>query len=104
MSQTEVERRHDEAEAHIRATVMNELCEVMQRAGLPPMAVLRLAAQAIGTIYREMAAAHSGIDPCPCGWRPHPVADVEMLGMALMTACERHRGGDLRLMRAAGSA
>ncbi len=104
MSQTEVERRHDEAEAHIRATVMNEICEIMHRAGLPPMAALRLAARSVGTIYREMAAAHSGIDPCPRGWRPHPATDVEMLGMALMTACEGHKSGDLRLMRAAGNA
>lgn len=104
MSQTEVERRHDEAEAHIRATVMNEICEIMHRAGLPPMAVLRLEARSVGTIYREMAAAHSDIDPCPCGWRPHPATDVEMLGMALMTACEGHKSGDLRLMRAAGNA
>ncbi len=104
MSQTEVERRHDEAEAHIRATVMNEICEIMHRAGLPPMAALRLAARSVGTVYREMAAAHSGIDPCPRGWRPHPATDVEMLGMALMTACEGHKSGDLRLMRAAGNA
>lgn len=100
----EIERRQDEAEAHIRATVMNELCEVMHRAGLPPMAVLRLAARSIGTIYREMANAHSGVDPCPCGWRPHPASDIELLGMALMTACEQRRADDLRLMQVAGSA
>lgn len=100
----EIERRHDEAEAHIRATVMNELCEVMRRAGLSPMAVLRLAARSIGTIYREMAEAHSGMDPCSCGWRPHPASDVELLGMALMTACEQRRAADLRLMRVADNA
>jgi len=104
VTQTEIERRHDEAEAHIHATVMNELCEVMHRSGLPPMAVLRLAARSIGAIYREMADAHSGIEPCPCGWRPYPATDIELLGMALMTACERRRTNDLRLMRIAGTA
>jgi hypothetical protein len=100
----DIERRHDDAEAHIRATVINELCDVMHRTNLPPMAVLRLAARSIGTIYREMADAHAGIDPCPCGWRPHPATDVELLGMALMTAGEQPRRADLRLMRIAGSA
>lgn len=104
MSEMEIERRQNEAEAHIRATVMNELCEVMHKVGLPPMAVLHLAARSIGTIYREMADAHSGIDPCPCGWRPHPATDVEVLGMALMAACERRRSNDLRMMRMAGTA
>ena len=104
MSEMEIERRQNEAEAHIRATVMNELCEVMHKVGLPPMAVLHLAARSIGTIYREMADAHSGIDPCPCGWRPHPATDVEVLGMALMVACERRRSNDLRMMRMAGTA
>ena len=104
MSQVEIERRHDEAEAHIRATIMNELCEVMHRTNLPPMAVMRLAARSIGTIYREMADAHSGIDPCPCGWRPQEATDIDMLVMALLTACERRRTDDLRLMRIAGTA
>ena len=104
MSQMENERRHDEAEAHIRATVMNELCEVMSKCNLPPMAALRLAARSIGTIYREMAVVHSGIDACPCGWRPCPSTDVELLGMALMTACEQRRSVDLRMMQIAGSA
>ncbi|MFC5384719.1 hypothetical protein ACFPLB_01935 [Aquamicrobium segne] len=104
MSQSEVERRQEEAEAHIRATIINELCQVMQKTNLPPMAVLRLATRAIGTIYREMAEAHSGVHPCPCGWRPHYTNDVEVLGMALMTACESHRRDDLRRMRIAGTA
>lgn len=104
MSQVEIERRHDEAEAHIRATVMKELCDVMHRAGLPPMAVLRLAARSIGTIYRAMAEAHSGSDSCSCGWRPHPESDIELLGKALTTACEQRRANDLRRMRIAGNA
>lgn len=104
MSQIEVERRHEEAEASIRAAVMNEICEVMRRTGLPPLTVLRLAARSIGTIYREMAEAHSGVDPCPCGWRPDPAIDMDVLGMALARAYEQRRTEDLRLMRVAGNA
>lgn len=104
MSQIEIERRHDEAEAHIRAAMMNELCEIMDKTGLPPMALLRLAARSIGAIYREMADAHSGVEPCTCGWRPQEAIEIDVLVMALMTACERRRTDDLRLMRIAGTA
>lgn len=70
---------------------------------LPPLAVLRLAVRSIGSIYREMADAHLGFDRCVCGWRPH-ASDVELLGMALMTACMRRRTTDLRLIPVEGTA
>ncbi len=98
------ERRHEEAQAHIRATIMNEFGEVMRRTGLPPMVVMRLAAQAVGAIYRESAAAHSGSDACPCGWCPHERADVDVLCSALTAACTRQPVRDLRLLRIAGTA
>lgn len=104
MSQIEVENRHANAEAHIRATVMNEICEVMHRSGLPPMAVLRLVARSIGTIYREMAEAHSGVTPCPCGWRPDPKTDMDILSTALVAACTHRSMTDLRRMPIAGRA
>lgn len=104
MSQFEIERRHEEAEAHIRATVMNELCAVMDSTNLPPMVLLRLVARSLGTIYRDMADAHSGTDPCPCGWRPHRETDIEVLTMALRTACGRYPVADLRRMPVAGTA
>lgn len=104
VSQLENERRLEEAEDHIRATMMNEICDVMARTNLPPMTLLRLAARSIGMIYREMADAHSGVEPCPCGWRPDRAADVEILGMALIAACDRFRTADLRRMPVAGTA
>jgi hypothetical protein len=104
VSQTEAACSDDEAEAHIRAVVMHALNSVMQRTNLPPMAVLRIAARSIGSIYREMADAHSGVDPCPCGWRPHRPTEIELLGLALMTACEQCRAADLRRMQIAGTA
>lgn len=99
----EIERRQDEAEARIRAVIMKELCEAMHATNLPPLAVLRLAARSIGSIYREMADAHLGFDRCVCGWQPN-ATDVELLCMALMTACTQRRTTDLRLMRVEGSA
>ncbi|MCO6391281.1 hypothetical protein GTW25_09600 [Aliihoeflea aestuarii] len=101
----EYERRQDQAREHIRATIMNEFCEVMRTTGLPPMVVMRLAAQSVGNIYREIAAAHRGIEPCPCGWQPVEASDIEVLIAALRCAARpAPQVTDLGAMRAAGTA
>ncbi len=100
----EIERRQDEAGAHIRATIMNEFCRVMSRSGLPPMAVMRLAAQAVGSVYREVAQTHCGPEACPCNWRPNEQGDIDMLCAALMAAIRYRPVADLRAMQPAGSA
>ncbi|WEX08227.1 hypothetical protein [Chelativorans sp. AA-79] len=100
----ETERRLEEAEAHIRTAMAKEFCHVMDKTGLPPMAVLRLAAQAVGSIYCEAADAHSGPRACPCGWCPHQPSDIEILGMALVTACRMRRAEDLASTPVAGTA
>ncbi|WP_269930823.1 hypothetical protein [Aminobacter sp. HY435] len=101
---SENERRHEDAQAHIRATVMNEICEVMHKTGLPPMVVMCLVAQAVGSIYRETADAHSGPSACGCGWRPHEGSDVDVLCSALLVACTRRQRRDLMTMQIAGRA
>lgn len=105
MSQkSEIERRQEEAEAHLRARVMNEFCATLRRTGLPPMAVLRLAAQAVGSVYREVSDTHSGPDACPCGWYPRD-QDIEVMCMALVAASRAtRRRTDLRSMQVVGSA
>jgi hypothetical protein len=100
----EIERRREEAEAHIRATIMNEFCHIMNRSGLPPMAIMRYAAQAIGAVYREIADTHSGPNPCPCNWHPNEKRDIEVLCTALMAAIHFKPGQNLSAMRPAGSA
>jgi hypothetical protein len=40
---------------------------------------MSLAAMAVGSLYLEVAAAHRGDNPCPCGWEPHGAADLEAL-------------------------
>ena len=100
----EIERRQEEAQAHIRATIMNEFCRVMNQSGLPPMAVMRLAAQPVGSIYREVAETHSGPNACPCNWRPNEQTDVDVLCTALLAAIRFKPVQDLRAMRPIGSA
>lgn len=101
----EYERRQDQAREHIRATIMNEFCEIMRKTGLPPMAVMRLAAQSVGAVYRDVAASHRGIEPCPCGWQPVEASDIEVMISALRCAARPVAPATgLAAMRAAGNA
>ncbi|MHB2267587.1 hypothetical protein [Aliihoeflea sp. PC F10.4] len=101
----EYERRQDQAREHIRATIMNEFCEVMRTTGLPPMVVMRLAAQSVGAVYREVAATHVGSEPCPCGWQPIEASDIEVMISALRHAARPAAPvTDLVAMRVAGTA
>ena len=58
----------------LKKTVRIAFCGVMQSTQLPPMAALTLAAMAVGSLYHEVAAAHRGDNPCPCGWEPRSAA------------------------------
>jgi hypothetical protein len=78
-------------------------CGVMQSTRLPPMAALSLAATAVGLLYLEVAAAHDGDNPCPCGWEPRGAADVEALRTSLALAAKPPRA-DFRAMEVVGSA
>ena len=64
---------------------------VMQSTRLPPMAALSLAATAVGLIYLEVAAAHGGDNPCPCGWEPRSANDLDVLQTSLALATQPHR-------------
>lgn len=78
-------------------------CGVMQSSRLPPMAAMSLAATAVGLLYVEVAAAHRGDDPCPCGWEPRSAADLEALQTSLALAAKRSRA-DFRAGQVAGNA
>ncbi|MBD0415466.1 hypothetical protein [Oryzicola mucosus] len=93
----------EQVEAHMRATLMNEACDMMRRTGLPAMTVLRLAATAMGSIYREMADEHlQGI--CECGWQPDETSELRELCQALMEKTCQRALPDLAAMHVAGSA
>ena len=71
------------ARADIRQAVLTAFCAALHDTRLPPLTLIELAAQAVGSVYREVADAHSGDQPCPCGWRPRLQADLEALQAAL---------------------
>ena len=53
------------------------------------VAALSLAATAVGLLFTEVAAAHGGDNPCPCGWEPYTAADLEALQTSLALAPSR---------------
>jgi hypothetical protein len=87
----------------LKKTVRIAFCSIMQSTRLPPMAVLSLAAMAVGSLYLEVAAAHRGDNPCPCGWRPRRAADVEALQTSLALSADEPRA-DFRAIQVAGNA
>jgi hypothetical protein len=87
----------------LKKTVRIAFCGVMQSTRLPPMAALSLAAMAVGSLYLEVAAAHRGDNPCPCGWQPRSASDVEALQTSLALSAEQPRAG-FHAIQVAGNA
>lgn len=88
----------------MKRSVRMAFCGVMQSTRLPPMAALSLAATAVGLLYTEVAAAHSGNSACPCGWEPRAAADLEALQTSLALAAQLHRRTDFREVQVEGHA
>ncbi|PTM39751.1 hypothetical protein [Bosea sp. 124] len=94
----------DAARLEIRQALMSAFCGVLHATRLPPIAVLELAAEAVGSIYREVADAHLGDRPCPCGWHPSLPADLATLQAALTLIAAPPPGIDLARAEVAGRA
>lgn len=90
--------------AELRQALMSAFCSALHNSHLSPIAVMRLTAEAIGTVYQEVAEAHRHDDACPCGWRPSLEADIEALRAALESTARPVPVTDLRLVRPAGRA
>lgn len=76
--------RTDSDALAMRRLVMRTFCDLLQQTRLPPMRVLEYAAAAVGSVYREVADAHTPPDACPCGWHPDEAGDILALQHALL--------------------
>ena len=88
----------------MKRSIRMAFCGIMQSTRLPPMAALTLAATAVGLLYIEVAAAHSGDNACPCGWEPSSAADLEALQTSLALALRPHRPANFREVQVEGHA
>jgi hypothetical protein len=91
------------AQTYLNQALMTTFCRVLDGSRLPPVAVMRLLATALGATYREVAAAHRD-GGCPCGWCPLPALDIEALRASLEDAAAPKRIDDLQAMEVAGRA
>ena len=91
------------AQAYLDQMVMTTFCRVLDTSRLPPTVVLRLIATALGSTYREVAAAHLD-GQCPCGWQPLPTDDIDSLRSSLEEAAAPQRVDGLATMAVAGRA
>jgi hypothetical protein len=90
--------------ADFQRTLMAGFCSALRGTQLPPLAVLELIATALGSVYEEVASAHRGSDPCPCGWRPDRAADIGALQAAIAALAPPPAVNDLSRMQPAGRA
>jgi hypothetical protein len=95
---------NESAGAEMHRSIMTTFCEILRTTQLPPMTVMKLAASALGTVYREVADQHGADASCPCGWKPNLRADVEALQAALAAKTLAAPPPDLRAMQVVGRA
>ena len=83
----------DAAERHAQGTLERALTvafwQALQREPMHVMAALEAAARTVGTLYRQVAAAHGPDGHCTCGWEPDPETDLIVLEAMLAAALSR---------------
>jgi hypothetical protein len=95
---------NESAGAEMHRSIMTAFCEILRTTQLSPMTVMKLAASALGTVYREVADQHGADASCPCGWKPNPLADVEALQAELAAKTLAAPPPELRAMQVVGRA
>ncbi|WP_315833669.1 hypothetical protein [Bradyrhizobium prioriisuperbiae] len=90
-------------QADLDRTLMTTFCRVLDGSRLPPMAVMRMMAEALGSVYRQVAAAHQN-QSCPCGWQPTSERDIETMLAAVGDAAMVKPAVNLELMETVGRA
>lgn len=78
--------------------------QALQREPMHVMAALEAAARTVGTLYRQVAAAHGPDGHCTCGWEPDPEADLIVLEAMLAAALSHPARHDLADMVPVGRA
>jgi len=93
------------ARSALYRAAMTAFCDVLHAGTLPPMTVMALAAEAVGAVYRDVAAAHGPEGECCCGWHPRTQRDIQALQAALVAVAVSARPAfDLAGLEAMGRA
>jgi hypothetical protein len=95
---------NDSNAQEMRQLVMRAFVGLLHETNLAPMTVLKYAAAAMGSVYRDVAAAHRGPGGCPCGWEPDERRDIALLQAALAREAQMGEWVDLATANVAGNA
>jgi hypothetical protein len=91
-------------EAHLDEALRRAFWQSLNRAPLPALAALEVAARVVGALYRQVAQAHEGPQGCRCGWEPDPDCDLIVLEANLAAALMQPPEPDLARMMPLGRA
>jgi hypothetical protein len=91
-------------EDHLDEALRRAFWQSLNRAPLPAMSALEVAARVVGALYRQVAEAHEGANGCRCGWEPDPDCDLIVLEANLAAALMQPPQPDLARMVALGRA
>lgn len=91
-------------EAHLDEALRRAFCQSLNRAPLPALSALEVAARVVGALYRQVAQAHEGPQGCRCGWEPDPDCDLIVLEANLAAALMQPPEPDLARMIPLGRA
>jgi hypothetical protein len=94
---------HASVEADLDRALMTAFCRALETSHLPPVVVMRVMAEALGSVYRQVADAHQN-QQCPCGWQPAASRDISLLQSALKAAATRKPADLLSTMTVLGRA
>ena len=91
-------------EAHLDEALRRAFWQSLNRAPLPALSALEVAARVVGALYRQVAQVHEGPQGCRCGWEPDPDCDLIVLEANLAAALMQPPEPDLARMIPLGRA
>lgn len=83
--------------------LLSTFCRTLDTSYLTPMTVLGAMAEALGSVYRQVADSHL-TGECRCGWEPAILQDIERLQLALGQAAQPAPDQSLSTMQTLGRA
>lgn len=83
--------------------LLSTFCRALDSSYLTPMTVLSAMAEALGSVYRQVADSHH-TGECRCGWAPETLQDIARLQSALGATANPAPDDTLSTMQTLGRA
>jgi hypothetical protein len=94
---------HQKIRKQLDQVLLSTFCRALDSSYLTPMTILNAMAEALGSVYRQVADSHH-TGECRCGWEPAELQDLERLQSALRDAAKLAPADTLSTMQTLGRA